>query len=134
MSPVISTSSYVPLLSLFHFLTIIGSWVLSVVVVKFLISGNINLYFELLTELGLIGTLVFLSFIFFILRQTKRNYQKSSKEIKSLIFGSCLVILFYLWPLRSSGSFLSTFNGSFFWFNLGIILLLSNIKVEKIEK
>jgi len=93
-----------------------------------------NLYFELLTELGLIGTLVFLSFIFFILKQTKRNYQNSSKEIKSLIFGSCLVILFYLWPLRSSGSFLSTFNGSFFWFNLGIILLLSNTKVEKIEK
>jgi len=93
-----------------------------------------NLYFELLTELGLIGILIFLSFLFFMIRQTVKNYHNSANEIKSLIFGSCLVILFYLWPLRSSGSFFSSFNGSFFWFNLGVILLLSNTKVEKIEK
>ena len=69
-----------------------------------------------------------------MIKKLINSYQNSANEIKPLIFGSCLVVLFYLWPLRSSGSFFSTFNGSFFWFNLGIILLLSNIKVEKIEK
>ena len=93
-----------------------------------------NLYFELLTENGLIGTLIFLCFIYFLLRRVILCYQNATYEIKPLIFGSCLVIFFYLWPLRSSGSFFSSFNGSLFWFNLGIIILLSNIKVKQIEK
>ena len=68
-----------------------------------------------------------------MIKKLINSYQNSANEIKPLIFGSCLVVLFYLWPLRSSGSFFQLLT-EVFWFNLGIILLLSNIKVEKIEK
>tara|TARA_Y100000389_G_C17451396_1_gene515064 strand:+ start:877 stop:2100 length:1224 start_codon:yes stop_codon:yes gene_type:complete len=90
-----------------------------------------NTYFEILVETGLIGLLIFLFFLFFVLKKLIDIYYKSPKKIQTIIYGSALVIFFYVWPIRSNGSFFSTFNGSFFWFNLGIILLISKIKVEK---
>jgi hypothetical protein len=49
-----------------------------------------------------------------------------NKKYYGLFIGSALVILMYFWPLKSSGSFVTTFSASFFWFNIGIISLLSN--------
>ena len=93
-----------------------------------------NLYFEILVETGIIGLAIFLIFIFLVFKKILSVYFKSKYEFKSLIYGSLIIIFFYFWPIRSNGSFLSTFNGSFFWFNLGMILLLSKTRVEKIEK
>ena len=92
-----------------------------------------NLYFEILTESGLIGLLIFLFFIFVLMKKILNSYEQSDEVYKSVIYGAGLVIFFYIWPLRSSGSFFSTFNGSFFWFNLGMIILIAknNSKLKK---
>ncbi len=93
---------------------------------KFLCSTHPhNLYFELLTESGLVGLLIFLFFIFILMNKILNNYKQSNKNYKSIIYGSALVIFFYFWPFRSSGSFFSTIYGSFFWFNIGIIMLIA---------
>ena len=90
-----------------------------------------NIYFELLSETGLIGILLFLLFIlsFFI------NYLRipiKDKSIEySILIGSLLVIFSYLWPVKSSGSFFSTFTASFFWINIGYLLMLKRISQNK---
>ena len=55
----------------------------------------------------------------------KKNYKNIDNSLKPIFFGSFFVVLFYFWPIKSSGSFFSTFTGTFFWLNLGIIFLIS---------
>ena len=87
-----------------------------------------NFYLEILTETGLVGFIIFiLSFVFllvFINREINKN-NLSFKKFSSIAYGSSLVLLIYFWPLKTSGSFFTTWNGSFFWFNLGILLLMT---------
>ena len=45
-----------------------------------------------------------------------------------------MVLIIYVWPIKTSGSFFTTFNGSFFWFNLGLAMLLINNFKAKIKK
>lgn len=80
-----------------------------------------NFYFEILTETGIIGFMLFLTFFSYLLRQIFINYKKINTDLKPLYLGSALIIFTYIFPLKSSGSFFSTFTASFFWFNLGII-------------
>jgi O-antigen ligase len=87
-----------------------------------------NFYLEILTETGIIGFIIFiLSFIFlciFINKEIKKN-NPSLKNFSSIAYGNAIVLLIYFWPLKTSGSFFTTWNGSFFWFNLGILLLMT---------
>lgn len=87
-----------------------------------------NFYLELLVETGIIGFLIFLLFLIGLLRYI---YQKSfliNDHFKGLFIGSALVVLMYVWPIKSSGSIFTTFYASFFWFNIGIICLTSKKK------
>tara|TARA_Y100000389_G_scaffold52741_1_gene48567 strand:+ start:2406 stop:3683 length:1278 start_codon:yes stop_codon:yes gene_type:complete len=83
-----------------------------------------NLYLELLSETGLIGFFIFLSFyfslIFFLL---KRLFHKNLVKEKYFYFaiGSLFYLIFKLLPLPS-GSVFSTWNASFFWLHLGLCL------------
>ena len=90
-----------------------------------------NLYFELLVETGIIGIVLFIIFEFFLIIKVFNSYSKSSDINRSIIYGTSLVVFFYFWPFRSNGSFFSTFNGSLFWFNLGIILLFLKDNFKK---
>ena len=90
-----------------------------------------NLYFELLVEVGIIGIVLFIIFEFFLIIKIFNGYSNSTHFNKSIIYGASLVVFFYFWPLRSNGSFFSTFNGSLFWFNLGIILLFLKENFKK---
>jgi preprotein translocase subunit SecG len=45
-----------------------------------------------------------------------------------------MILFFYLFPFRSSGSFFSTWYASFFWVHLGILLSYLNNKKKKNEK
>ena len=83
-----------------------------------------NIYFELLSETGLIGFILFLTTFCFYLNKIKMNYSKLDKNLKKYIFGSIFVVLIYLWPIKSSGSIFSTFTASFFWFSIGLSGLL----------
>lgn len=91
-----------------------------------------NFYFEILSETGIIGLILFFIFIISFIKSflKKINFKLLADP---MIIGSALIILFYLFPIRSSGSFFSTWFGSFFWFHLGILFcyLNTNLKNEK---
>ncbi len=84
---------------------------------------NTNL--EILVETGLIGIIVFYFFLINIVVFVSKNKKYLDKYSKSFIFGSMFIVLIYFWPIRSTGSFFSTFNSIFFWYNLGILLLIT---------
>jgi O-antigen ligase len=88
-----------------------------------------NLYLELLSETGLIGSLFFCVSFFYLFLDLKKKMKLNFKnyyfrDYSFLAYGNFLVIFFFLWPIKTSGSFFTTFNGSFFWFNLGLALLV----------
>jgi len=92
-----------------------------------------NTYLEVLSETGLIGfLLLFLAFFnFFILSIKKYNKLRSNKifnEYKGLFYGNIYILLVYLFPIKTAGRFFTTFNGTFFWLSLGIVLLLTKNK------
>lgn len=86
-----------------------------------------NLYFELLSETGLAGFILFIIFIITFFINYFNPKTKFNKSTYPIFFGCFLVILFYLWPIRSNGSFFSTFTGSFFWLNIGYLLLVKRL-------
>lgn len=90
-----------------------------------------NIYLEILTETGLMGFAIFIIcffyFIKFVLNEIKNNV--NFKKYSSIALGNALILFIYFFPVKTSGSYFTTWNGSFFWFNLGLLLLM--IKDEK---
>ena len=90
-----------------------------------------NYYLELLSEAGIVGTSLMVIF-FLILLKDSFNYlrkynQQKNPEMNLLI---PVIILFFLeiWPLKSTGSFFTTWNASFFWLTAGILLATNTKK------
>ena len=90
-----------------------------------------NYYLELLSESGIIGTS--LIFIFFLIL-LKDSYYYLKKYIKTqnseMILLIPVIILFILeiWPIKSTGSFFTTWNATFLWLNVAILF---SIKFNK---
>jgi O-antigen ligase len=85
-----------------------------------------NFYAEILVETGVVGLFLFSLFLFYFFKFILLNLRKSqNKEYNSIIYGSLFIIFIYIWPIRSSGSFFSTWNAVFFWFNIGLSLFFS---------
>jgi len=82
-----------------------------------------QVHFEILSEQGLIGYLIFLYFIFYLLKDKLIKNFNSNDPFNLTIN---LYLLIFLVPLLPSGSFFSSFNGSLFW----IIFALSNRKIN----
>ena len=74
-----------------------------------------NTYFEILVETGLIGFIVFVIFNLSI-------FVKVLKISNQNVFLVYSVIFTILNPLRTSGSFFTTWTGGIFWVMLGILL------------
>lgn len=90
-----------------------------------------NIYLEILVNQGIVGFLIFISFIFILL---KRNYLGTLLSRitvkKKLVVIFCLTLLISeLIPFRSYGSIFQTVNGSIFWFFLA--LLSSKLHIKK---
>ena len=93
-----------------------------------------NAYLEIMSEAGLIGLILFIIFFFFIFLYIIKNMKLINSNFKGLFYGCSIILLSYIWPIRSHGSFFSTFNAGFFWFNLGIIyLLIISAKTKNIK-
>lgn len=87
-----------------------------------------NFYLEILTETGVIGSLLLLSSIITLLFYLYRKIvvlKKKHNSYLSLLYGNILIIFVYLFPIKTSGSFFTTWNGSFFWLNVGMALLIT---------
>tara|TARA_B100000575_G_scaffold285731_1_gene281450 strand:+ start:659 stop:1879 length:1221 start_codon:yes stop_codon:yes gene_type:complete len=78
-----------------------------------------QVHFEILSELGLIGYILFISVFFFILFQSIKLYLKKKD---SLMLCGILFIISSLIPLLPSGSFFTTYGAALFWFNFSFIL------------
>jgi O-antigen ligase len=86
-----------------------------------------NLYIQIISETGLIGLVLFFSFfVSFFAHHLKIFFSLKKNSDQSFLFISCMCFLFsFLWPLTTSGSFYSSWNGFFYWVMIGIILNLS---------
>jgi O-antigen ligase len=82
-----------------------------------------NLYMELLSETGLVGFFLYFLFIFYFIKKIflELNYKKNNENF-SIIFSCLISILIMLFPLKSAGSFATSWNGTFFWLLFGLIL------------
>jgi O-antigen ligase len=98
-----------------------------------------HFYLEILSESGIVGLfllfLTFGSFFYSIIKKIKKIRKNIIyKEYKGLLYGSILILFIYFWPIKTSGRFFTTWNGSFFWFYLGIVLLLTKDFYKKNTK
>ena len=80
-----------------------------------------QIHFELLSEQGLVGYIIFILFLFSYFKEKFFNDLKE-KNIFKITLNFYLII--FLIPILPSGSLFSTFNGFLFWFFLG----LANLK------
>ena len=81
-----------------------------------------SIYLQILSEFGLISFILFLILnILLIIKALRIN------EDKLLVFPSLILLMTLLIPLPS-GNIFSTWIGSIFWFNLGIILNVAKYK------
>lgn len=92
-----------------------------------------NFFIEVLSETGLVGFFIFFTFfrsLIFFMHKRLNDFRKKKylKEYYPVLFGNILILIIYVWPLKTSGSFFTTWNGSFFWLNLGIFLLITKKK------
>ena len=75
--------------------------------------------------IGLIVWIFLLIFFFIILLKNSINNQfekkYTSNQEKYLIIPIILVFFLEIWPLRSTGSFFTTWNATFFWLAAGIL-------------
>ena len=91
-----------------------------------------NIYLEILSETGVLGfisLIIFFILIIFrnfrnIIRLNFENLKSNEKIVLTIYIASFSVLLSILWPIRSSGSFFSNFNGSMIWINIYWLLLI----------
>ena len=89
-----------------------------------------NIYLEILVNQGIIGMLIFLTFLTILLKRKIFEIlsNKGSDKTKLLNFFFLTVLVTELLPFRSYGSIFQTVNGTFFWFFLA--LLSSNLYIK----
>ena len=91
-----------------------------------------NIYFEFLSELGLIGLIFLLIGLFFVLYNIlitlKNIYFKKNINSNSAFLFSSLGILLSIFPLFTSGSFFNNWLSSIFYFNIGFFIFFKKNK------
>jgi O-antigen ligase len=90
-----------------------------------------NNWLELLVETGIIGTALFIAFIINValyLFSSKSIFTKKNNRYAGYALGLLATLLFFLWPIKSSGSMFTTFFMSYVWFNLGLLFSLLKFK------
>ena len=99
-----------------------------------------NIYLEILSETGVLGLILFLSFLIYNLKKVKIELINAYKMLYNkryliLLLSFSLISLSLIWPIKTSGRLLSNFYGTIFWFNIFCLInLLKNIKKFKNEK
>ena len=91
-----------------------------------------NYYLEILVNTGIIGfVLLLLTIIFLMINRLRANSEALVSDKNKFIFYSILFALVAeIFPIRSSGSFFSTFNAAYFFMLTGLFL---SLRVDKIK-
>ena len=82
-----------------------------------------QIYFELLSEHGLIGSFVIISAIFFILIKSTKIYLRKKNLIH---LSSILFVTAQFLPIIPSGSFFTSWGSIIFWLNFSILLFYNS--------
>ena len=82
-----------------------------------------QIYYELLAEHGLAGTITIFFVIFFILFEGFKIYIKKRNSIH---LASILFVFVQFLPLIPSGSFFTAWGSTIFWFNFSVIVFFNN--------
>jgi O-antigen ligase len=77
-----------------------------------------QLYLEFLSEIGLVGFVLFVSFFVYILYRAKKYLVKNQN---GAVLCSALYVFALTIPLLPSGSFFTSFGATIFWINIAII-------------
>ena len=77
-----------------------------------------QLYLEFLSEIGLVGFILFVSFFVYILYRAKKYLLKNQN---GAVLCSALYVFALTIPLLPSGSFFTSFGATIFWINIAII-------------
>ena len=83
-----------------------------------------NFYFEILSDLGITGFILFLFFLFKILTKIL-SLPKKSFHKDNIIISVSLLFLFF-WPIKTTGSIFSSWNSYFYILALIIIFYQTN--------
>ena len=89
-----------------------------------------NMYLEILSELGIVGFIIFFFVIYFILLHPYIKNSKYFKEKETVIFVLSIIITI-LFPFRPTGSFTATIFSTNIWFFIGFYLYFVNRVVKK---
>lgn len=81
-----------------------------------------QIYLEIISEVGLFGSVYFFFVIFYPIYISAKNLIKSNN---SFLLSHLLLHIFFVIPILPSGSFFGTNYGIPFWFNLSMLLYLS---------
>ena len=89
-----------------------------------------NFILEILSEIGIIGLLLFLTFVYSLI--IKIYFFMKINSTNSYLPKILIIILIaIMFPLIPTGSFFSTFNSSFFWYFLSILFYTIGLYEEK---
>jgi hypothetical protein len=82
-----------------------------------------QIYLELLSELGILGSLLIITFVTFVVTKSIYLYFKNYNLI---ILAPSLYVISIFIPFLPSGSFFTSFGATLFWLNIGVILSTTN--------
>ncbi len=85
-----------------------------------------NIYLEILSETGLVGFVLFIFTLALILKTQLKNVFSAQPNLYLFQLGILISFLTLIWPLQTTGSFFSTFNGFFYWFYAALIFSKPN--------
>ncbi len=90
-----------------------------------------NYVLEILAELGLIGLLLFLIFIYTLTSRIFLSVKINKSNYKFLLHTLSIILITIMFPLIPTGSFFSSFNTSFFWYFLSLLFYINGLSEKK---
>ena len=91
-----------------------------------------NIYLEVLAETGIFGFVMFLAFNLYIASTLIINYFKNITLRDEIVFLFCNYFILF-WPLQTTGSIFSTWNGIFYWIYLTFFFSFNHQLTAKSE-
>ena len=94
-----------------------------------------NYVLEILNDTGLLGFLLIYYLVIYLLLNNYKDYKLSEKlnfKISHWIYLAIILTLFIqFFPIKSSGSFFSTYNSAFIFLILGVSFGINDLKYKK---